>query len=63
MTTVDVSKLAQDRGCTLKVMLADDSPIYWVENSVFIGRPYSCLDELIRFIQILPIGYPAPKLA
>lgn len=55
MSTVEVSKLAQARGCVLKVLHADDVPLYWVENHVFIGKPFRCLEELVQFILVLPL--------
>ena len=68
MTTIDtarldVAKLAQDKGYTLKIQNADDaplispidSPLYWVENGYFISRPFCRLVELKRFIQKLPV--------
>lgn len=56
MGTTEVSELAQDRGCILKVLDAEDAPpIYWVENQVFIGKPFRKLDDLAKFIYLLPV--------
>lgn len=55
MSTVEVSKLAQDRGCILKVLPSDENPLYWVENQFFIGRPFRRLDDLVKFICLLPV--------
>jgi hypothetical protein len=55
VSQIAVAKLAQDKGCTLKMQTADDAPFYWVENGYFISRPFCRLTELKRFIQKLPI--------
>ena len=55
VSQTDVAKLAQDKGCTLKMQNADDAPFYWVENGYFISRPFCRLTELKRFIQKLPV--------
>ncbi|HEY9625900.1 MAG TPA: hypothetical protein V6C84_01235 [Coleofasciculaceae cyanobacterium] len=49
------TSLAQAKGCDLKVMQADERLFYWIENSWFVGRPYECLNDLIQFIQVLPL--------
>jgi hypothetical protein len=56
MNALEVEKLAQSKGCTLKAIEpeANTSSLYWVENSYFIGKPYACLAELARFIHKLP---------
>jgi hypothetical protein len=54
ISALEVSKLAQDRGCILKVLLSDGDPLYWVENQLFIGKPFDRLDELVQFICLLP---------
>ena len=46
VSQIDVAKLAQDKGCTLKMQNADDAPFYWVENGYFISRPFCRLTEL-----------------
>lgn len=56
ITTLEVSKLAHDRGCVLKVLLAGGDPLYWVENHVFIGKPFDRLDDLAKFIRLLPLA-------
>lgn len=56
-TPVDVfqiSKLASVKGCTVRAMQLNETSIYWVENSHFIGKPYTCLNELARLIHALP---------
>lgn len=60
--TSEVSKLAQDRGCVLKVLQSDETPLYWdetplywVENQIFIGKPFDRLDDLVKFICLLPV--------
>lgn len=53
--TLEVSKLAEGRGCILKVLQSDESPLYWVENQIFIGKPFECLDDLVKFICLLPV--------
>lgn len=55
ISTLEVSKLAQDRGCTLKVLQSDGDPLYWVENQNFIGKPFVRLDDLAQFICLLPV--------
>ncbi len=55
VSQIDVAKLAQAKGCTLKMQNADDAPFYWVENGYFISRPFCRLIELKRFIQKLPV--------
>ncbi len=54
-TLLDVAKLASDRGCTLKMTRLDNAVMYWVENCLFIGKPYSQLDDLIAFLVKLPL--------
>ncbi|HEY9640371.1 MAG TPA: hypothetical protein V6C57_07800 [Coleofasciculaceae cyanobacterium] len=61
MNALEVEKLAQAKGCTLKAIEADKSPLYWVENHYFIGKPYACLAELAQFIQWLPIAPSTPQ--
>lgn len=53
--TLEISQLAYTRGCILKVLHTDDTPIYWVENQVFIGKPFRKLEELATFLHLLPI--------
>ncbi|PSB20780.1 hypothetical protein C7B76_05735 [filamentous cyanobacterium CCP2] len=55
MNTLEVSQLAADRGCILKILHIDDSDLYWVENHVFIGKPFDRLDDLVQFIRLLPV--------
>jgi hypothetical protein len=55
MNTVEISQLAADRGCILKILPLEDSVLYWVENHLFIGKPFDCLDELGQFIRLLPV--------
>jgi hypothetical protein len=55
MEFTELSKLACDRGCRLNVVLVGGVPIYWVENSHFIGRPFRKLDELTRFLRQMPL--------
>jgi hypothetical protein len=61
MNTFEVSQLAADRGCILKILhlndsaLYDDSALYWVENHLFIGKPFDRLDDLVQFIRLLPV--------
>ena len=55
ISTLEVSKLARDRGCVLKVLLSGGDPLYWVENHVFIGKPFDRLDDLVNFIGLLPL--------
>ena len=57
-TLLDVAKLASDRGCTLKMTQLDNAMMYWVENRLFIGRPYPQLDDLIVFLRKLPLFDP-----
>ncbi len=54
MQMTDVSKLAQDKGCALKVVFADDMFFCWIENSHFVGKPFTSLDELVNFLHALP---------
>jgi hypothetical protein len=58
MNTQEIERLAQAKGCILKALQieADRSPVYWVENQHFIGKPYACLTELAQFIQWLPLS-------
>ncbi|GAB4241416.1 MAG: hypothetical protein Kow00121_67550 [Elainellaceae cyanobacterium] len=51
----EIAQLAHDRGCVLRTSQGDDVPLYWVENQLFIGKPFECLDELTRFINLLPV--------
>ncbi len=55
MNPLEISQLAHTRGCILKVLHIDDTPIYWVENHVFIGKPVRQLEELATFLHLLPI--------
>jgi hypothetical protein len=55
ISTIEVSKLAQDRGCILRILQSDGHPLYWVENQVFIGRPFDRLEDLVKFIGLLPV--------
>lgn len=55
ISTFEVSRLAQARGCVLRVLLSGGDPLYWVENQVFIGKPFDRLDELVQFIGLLPV--------
>lgn len=55
ISTVEVSKLAQDRGCVLRMQQAGEPPLYWVENQIFIGKPFERLDDLVKFICLLPV--------
>ncbi|MGG6294547.1 hypothetical protein ACQ4M4_08990 [Leptolyngbya sp. AN02str] len=50
----EIFRLAQDRGCVLKIMQYDGALFYWVENQHFISKPYQRLDELSNFILSLP---------
>ncbi|GAB4153351.1 MAG: hypothetical protein Fur0046_33290 [Cyanobacteria bacterium J069] len=54
MNMTDMLRLAEGRGCTLKISLMDDRLIYWVESRYFVGRPYWQMDDLIEFIEALP---------
>jgi hypothetical protein len=54
MGVAEVSKLAHTRGCVLNIMLLDEGPFYWIENSFFISKPFECLDELVHFIHAVP---------
>lgn len=54
MNFVEAFKLAHDHGYTLKVMLADEQCFYWLENHYFIGKPFECLEELLKFLQKMP---------
>lgn len=51
-----VSQLANAKGCNLRILRSDNESIYWIENRYFIGRPYNCLEELVQFIQHLPLA-------
>jgi hypothetical protein len=62
MEFTELSKLAWDRGCKLNVALVGGVPIYWVENSHFIGRPFRKLDELTRFLRQIPDLVPEKEL-
>ncbi len=53
-----LSKLAQERGYILKTQSIDDTHIYWVEGSLFIGKPYRSLHELALFLCRLPTLHP-----
>ncbi|MBD2092272.1 hypothetical protein H6F67_20700 [Microcoleus sp. FACHB-1515] len=55
---LDVAQLAADRGCMLKMMRIDDAALYWVENCLFIGKPYAQLDDLIAVLLKLPLFDP-----
>jgi hypothetical protein len=50
----EIFRLAQTRGCVLKIMMYDGALFYWVENQHFISKPYQQLDELNHFILSLP---------
>lgn len=54
MQVNEVSRLAYERGCRLNAMFTDTTSLYWVENSYFIGRPFSNLDDLVLFLRQLP---------
>ncbi|MFQ3628862.1 MAG: hypothetical protein SNJ81_14955 [Cyanobacteriota bacterium] len=58
LNIADVFRLAEDRGCTLRISLMDDCLMYWVESRYFIGRPYSQLNDLVEFIETLPLAMP-----
>lgn len=55
---IDIAQLAADRGCTLKMMRVDNDAVYWVENCIFIGKPYTQLDDLIAVLLKLPLFEP-----
>lgn len=55
----EVVELAHDRGYQLK-MIRGETPLYWIENQLFIGRPFKRLEELVHFIHLLPIYCPGP---
>lgn len=59
----DISRLAEDRGCILKISMMGDQLMYWVENHYFIGRPYSQMDDLVEFIETLPLAIPGEAAA
>jgi hypothetical protein len=54
MNTLEVSQLAADRGCILKMIHIDDSALYWVENHVFVSKPFERLEDLVQLIRLLP---------
>ncbi|MCL6434637.1 MAG: hypothetical protein K6T90_10570 [Leptolyngbyaceae cyanobacterium HOT.MB2.61] len=54
MPVIEAFRLAHDKGCILKVLLTEDTPIYWIENSHFISKPFGCLDDLVTFLKQLP---------
>lgn len=62
-TLTDVAQLAADRGCTLKMMRLDNAAMYWVENCLFIGKPYAQLDDLTTFLVKLPLFDPEASIA
>lgn len=37
------------------MLQSDGDPLYWVENQIFIGKPFACLDDLAQFIRLLPM--------
>ena len=55
---IDVAQLAAARGCTLKIMRTDHAALYWVENCLFVGKPYAQLDELVDVLIKLPLFDP-----
>jgi hypothetical protein len=54
MQLIEVSKLARDKGCALRVRAEGGASIYWIENPHFIGKPYANLNDLITFLQSFP---------
>lgn len=60
---LDLSRLAEDRDCILKISLMGDQLIYWVENRYFIGRPYSQMNDLVEFIETLLLAIPGEAAA
>lgn len=59
LSLADVFLLAENRGCTLRISLMDDRLMYWVESRYFIGRPYSQMNDLVEFIETLPLAMPS----
>lgn len=51
----EVSKLAYLRGCNLQVMGYNGVLLYWIENSIFVSKPFSRLEELIDLLLRLPV--------
>lgn len=49
-----IAKLASGKGCTVNAIQLNDTSMYWIENAHFIGKPYSCLEELAQLIHALP---------
>lgn len=58
LNIADVFRLAEDRGCTLRISMMDNCLMYWVESRYFIGRPYSQMNDLVEFIKTLPLAMP-----
>lgn len=59
----DAFRLAEDRGCTLRISMMDNRLLYWVESRYFIGRPYSQMNDLMEFLETLPLVMPGEAAA
>ncbi|WP_205369979.1 hypothetical protein [Thermoleptolyngbya sp. PKUAC-SCTB121] len=59
----DVFRFAEERGCTLRIGMMDNRLLYWVESRYFIGRPYSQMNDLVEFLETLPLVMPGEAAA
>lgn len=55
MGAAEISKLAFSRGCSLNMSGQDDVLLYWIENTIFVSKPFEQLEELVDLILRLPI--------
>jgi hypothetical protein len=55
MNQLEVSRLACDKGYILQQSDTDGDPIYWIENCLFISKPFYSLNALALLLRILPV--------
>jgi hypothetical protein len=55
MGVTEVSKLANTRGCILQMVDCGGVLLYWIENAIFVSKPFDRLEELVDLILCLPI--------
>lgn len=54
MSVTEVCKLAHTKGCSLQMIACDGVLLYWVENAIFISKPFDRLEELVELVLCLP---------
>lgn len=58
MDLSEVSKLAHVRGCVLQIAGCDGALLYWIENAIFVSKPFDCLENLVDLLLHLPVYSP-----